>query len=202
MTDLSSEPRRRPGRPSNAERMARADPDRPSRELTGRATVEGRNGEILSRTKNKKETDDFFIPREIIPGGWEYQWNVVTVTGESQNKMRLAMAAQGWRPVPAERHDGMFMSPGHKGAIERDGLILEERPRELCDEARDEEYHKAIAQVNDQNAHMGPTRKSLRLPGGFSDDTGRYKGVGERIGRSVEYPADAPRPQLPIDGGE
>jgi len=67
----------------------------------GRIEIEGRGGEVLSRTRTYVG-DIFEIPLEMIEKGWSFQWNAVSIAGNSdiildQNHM---MHQNGWRPVP------------------------------------------------------------------------------------------------------
>lgn len=163
---------------------------------SGRAVALGRDGQELTR-KRTVSADIFHIPPEIIPRGWDYQWNVLEVTGMPQTGARLAMAENGWRAVPSDRHPGMFMPEGYKGPIIRDGLQLEERPMILSEEAKREEYAKATRQMADQQEQLGLVKK---MPDGFSRDNPNLRRL-ERQGTSRSFaPApDAPRPQLHID---
>jgi len=164
----------------------------------GAAEAMGRDGEILTR-KRPISTDIFHIPPEIVPKNWDYQWNVIEVLGQAQTAMTLAMAENGWRPVPAGRHKGMFMPASYpeNGDIVRDGQRLEERPLILTLEARKEERMKADRQMRDQQEQLGLTQK---MPDGFSRENPNLHRM-ERQGTSRTYaPAsDIPRPQLPID---
>ena len=164
----------------------------------GAAQAVGRDGEVLTR-KRPNHTDIFFIPPNIIPQSWDYQWNVVEVLGQQQTATTLAMAENGWRPVPAGRHKGMFMPANYpeNGEIIRDGMRLEERPMALTLEARHEERMKADRLMRDQQEQLGLTQK---MPSGFSRDNPNLRRA-ERSQTSRTYaPAgDIPRPQLPID---
>jgi hypothetical protein len=164
----------------------------------GKVRAAGRDGEWLSR-KRPANQDQFYIPPNLIPPGWDYQWNTVTVHGMEQVAIQLAMAENGWRPVPAGRHEGMFMPKGYPkdGAIIRDGLRLEERPMVLTQEAKAEEASKAGRQMKEQQEQLGLVQK---LPSGFSRDNPNLKRM-ERQGTSREWaPApDIARPQLPIE---
>lgn len=160
----------------------------------------GRDGEELTR-KRTVSSDIFYIDPRIIPPGWDYQWNVLEVIGQPQTAQRLAMAENGWRPVPAGRHPGLFMPADYNpnAPIIRDGLQLEERPMTLTQEARAEELAKANKQVSDQIQQLRLSRNPTKgLPDGFSDDS-QYRGTGP-VARTTYAPApDAPRPALPID---
>lgn len=165
-----------------------------------KAQAVGRDGEMLTR-KRPVSADIFHIPREIIPDGWDYQWNAIEVVGQPQTASIIAMAENGWRPVPAGRHEGMFMPAGTapESAIIRDGLRLEERPMVLTEEARAEERMKASRLMQDQIEQHGLAAK---MPNGFSRDNPNLARM-ERSGTSRSY-APAPeiaRPQLPIDPG-
>lgn len=190
--------KRNVGRPKTriadqVEQNAAPEPTREVARPTVRVSVSGRNGEMLSRSRTANG-DPFEFDRRIIPDGWDYQWNQYTVFGEKQVSAQLTMYQNGWRPVPAERHPGVFMPSDYKGQVIREGLILEERPMALTQEARTEERMKAQAQQRDAAAAIG---LSGRLPGGFSDDA-RYRGAGTHVRTSIGPAPDAPRPQLDI----
>ncbi len=201
MTDINEEPvapRPRGRPPGSGLRKPPQEPLRAEYTPEGKVIAYSSTGEKLMR-KRPINSDLFHIPPEIIPAGFEYQWNVCEVLGQPQTAMMLAMAENGWRPVPAGRHKGMFMPAGYSenGDIIRDGLRLEERPWELNEEARQEERQKANKQVRDSQEHLGLTQK---MPDGFSRDNANLRRM-ERQGTSRQIaPAnDIPRPQLPID---
>lgn len=156
---------------------------------SGTVTAIGRDGEVLSR-RFKSTGDEFDVPRELVPDGWEYQWNVVSVHNQEVVDQQLQMQANGWRPVPAERHPGRWTATNHKGAIIVKGLRLEERPKSLSDEARAEDYARAKAQVRDQTDSLRLTEK---LPSGMAIG-GKYRGTGADVRLSVDHGLDIPRP--------
>lgn len=162
----------------------------------GRIQVRGRDGEILTR-KRTASSDVFHIPPEIIPHGYSYQWNVMEVLGKTETASQLAMAENGWRPVPAGRHKGMFMPANYSddGPILRDGFRLDERPIELTNEARAEEHEKARLQMRDSQEGLG-----LAMPSGFDRNNANLRRM-ERQGtsQSIGPAPDIARPRLPID---
>lgn len=196
-------PAKRRGRPPAAKPL-RATPQQQSRDPDiqrnehGKVSVRGRDGEWLSR-KRPANQDEFFIPPHMIPAGFEYQWNVVTVHGMEMISEQIAMAENGWRPVPAGRHEGMFMPKGYAkdGAIVRKGLRLEERPKVLSDEARAEEASKASRLMSDTVQELGLTEK---MPEGFSRKNDTLRRM-ERKGTSRTYAPEPglSRPALPIE---
>lgn len=164
----------------------------------GAVQVRGREGEVLTR-KRTQSSDIFHIPDDIIPAGWNYQWNTVEVYGQQQVAMQLAMHENGWRPVPAGRHPGRFMPVGTSpnADIVRDGMRLEERPDELTREARAEERAKANKQMRDQQEQLGLSQK---LPDGFSRDNRKLRAMERQQTSRTYAPApDIARPQLEID---
>lgn len=165
---------------------------------TGRIQVVGRNGEVLTR-KRTASTDPFHIPEEIIPEGYTYQWNTVTVFNEPNTAGMLTMAENGWRPVPAGRHKGMFMPADYPegGEILRDGLRLEERPEELTWEAQDEERAKASRLVND---NLAQHRLVEKLPQGFTRNNQNLRRREQATSSKVIAPApDIAAPRYEID---
>lgn len=184
--------RRRPGRPRNQPPPEMADemPELVRETRSNRTTVEGRDGVKLTR-KRTGNTDPYAIPQHIIPTGWDYQWNTYTVVGQEAVDSQILMAENGWRPVPAERHAGMFMPEGYKGQILRGGMRLEERPKVLSEEAKREDYERAVGQVRDNNSQFDRTKAKF----GRGFEGRKFEGV--RTG--VDVAADIPRPRLEID---
>lgn len=213
---------KKPGRPTNAELAARrgaadaarnpaAPVQRPVREPVvsaeahgrRRASAVGRDGKLLSRTR-AIVADPFHVPRELVPDGWDYQWNPHEVLGMPfsviERNMALAMHQNGWTPVPAGRHPGMWMPHGTppNSAIVLDGLRLDERPKVLTEEARRDDFEAAVGQVRAKIDEYSVVSKSL--PDGFTRDNQRLRAMERQQTNSVMAPApDAPRPVLEID---
>lgn len=199
MTDaqVTEAPRKR-GRPKIVREPMREEQRIPIR-ADGRATVEGRNGQLLQR-KRGGNVDRFNIPVSLIPDGWSYEWKNETVLGQPDVAHQIHMAENGWTPVPASRHPGLFMPDGEKGAIRRDGMLLMERPNELTEEARYEERVAANNQMQGQQAQLG-----LSMPVGFE---GRAFDRGGKGGKAIPFnqgvrtahgPESVERPRLQIE---
>ncbi len=183
------------------ERRARGRPRGQTREVTHDAGREGefigRNGEVLTRTQ-KGGIDPFHIPPEIIPTGWDYQWNAVTIYNNSDVLVgqNMKMYANGFRPVPADRHPGMYMPYGATGAIIREGQRLEERPTAMGDQARAEDIASAKRQMRDRDESLMGAKANLRgaMQNGFEMNPGRYRGTGGHLRMSIDPGVDAPVP--------
>ncbi len=132
----------------------------------GRAVAYDRDGNPISRQRDNT-IDQFDIPAHLKEDGWDYQWNVKSVLGEEKMAAQIRDAENGWRPVPSDRagFQGRFMPPGYKGPIERDGLVLCERPMLLTEQARQEDRYNANAQRMQNRERFGLPS----VPDGFDD---------------------------------
>lgn len=156
----------------------------------GRIEVTGRDGEVLSRTRTQVG-DIFEIPQDLIPKNWSYQWNSVSISGNSeilldQNHM---MHQNGWRPVPAERYAGTLVPKGSKGNIVRGQQILMERPMALTIEAQQEDIRNARQLISDRNESLKLAGVKKGLGDGFEMD-GKYKGTGGGIRMQIDKSLD------------
>lgn len=192
-TEIELAPQRSSPRPP------REAPRAPARESTRQAglgaAVMSRDGEVLAR-RRAVHGDPHYVPLNEIPTGWDYQWNLVTVANEEFIQEQNTMFANGWRPVPADRHPGRWTSPNHKGAIIVKGLRLEERPSQLGDEARAEDIAHAKAQVRDQTDVL---KLSKKLPAGMAVNPNHYKGTGGEVRMTIDQGLDIPRPEHQVE---
>lgn len=99
--------------------------------------------------------DKFYIDPSIIPDGWSYEWKTFTVLGKENPSYQVSMARKGWEPVPRSRHPEL-MPLGYQGeTIERDGMVLYERPLEITNEAKARDLRVARAQVRGKEEQLG-----------------------------------------------
>lgn len=169
---------------------SRIAPRIPARNSYGRIQAFNRAGKLISRT-HYATSDKFDVPLHFIPDGWTYQWLSQETVGKTNNNSHFF--ANGWEPVPAKRHDGVFTQKGYEGHIVVDGMILVERPVQLTIEARLEEIKAAKSLLKTQNEQFQP-----KLPGARSS---RYRGTEMRIKRDLEEMPDEMRPRLIEDDG-
>ena len=192
MTEETPELERRPrGRPRGQTR--RED----SRENVRQGETVGRNGEVLSRS-HKGGIDPFENPNVHAPIGWVYQWNTISVYNNSDvvaDQMNQ-MYGNGWRPVAAEKHPGIFTPIGSTGHIVRGGLRLEERPKTLNDEARAEDIALARQQMRDRDESLMGSKANVRgaMQNGFEMKPSRYRGTGGSLRMSIDPGVDVPAP--------
>lgn len=126
----------------------------------GRPPMRAKDEDSLARARERaaklrenKVDDNDFNDRFMAPPapeGWTYQWKRHLLMGAEDPAYEVRLAEAGWEPVPASRHPNM-MPIGYAGTtIERDGMILMERPAEIEEEVRTAEHRRARRQLNDK----------------------------------------------------
>jgi hypothetical protein len=134
---IDSAPPLTPMRPPLRDAMREEDP---------RAAAERRTAEILGHLPEAENAaDEFYAPKP--PDGWSYEWKRRTVYNAEDPAYQVQLRQTGWEPVPVSRHPEM-MPAGWKGKeIERKGMVLMERPKEITDRIMENERMKARKQV-------------------------------------------------------
>lgn len=111
------------------------------------------------KRKGSAVIDPFQIPAERIPTGVTYEWKRLSTMGKEDPSYMMGLQENGWDPVPADRHKE-YMPQNYKGTtIERDGLILMERPAYLTEEARAEDDYLSRQQIRDKEQQLALTPK-------------------------------------------
>jgi hypothetical protein len=120
-----------------------------------RARAAARAAQIRNDNGGMDEgTDDFYINKDDIPPGWEYEWKRKLLLGAEDPAYQVSLARAGWEPVPTSRHPSYMPNNGNHPIIERKGMVLMERPSEISDEARAIELRKARNQVRQKEAQL------------------------------------------------
>jgi hypothetical protein len=143
----------------------------PVAEVEGPARGPLRAAESRERAKRRVEAlrkqiddlpeglDEFYIPADIVPDGWSYEWKRYTLLNAQDPTYQVALAQTGWDPVPAERHPTLMPLGWDKFHIERKGMILMERPLEITQEMKrrdDKNARDAVRQKADQLGQAPP----------------------------------------------
>jgi len=128
----------------------------------------GRDGEILQRNNRGEPADQFELPSRMLERGWSYQWVRASSLGKPDPSNLTSHHENGWRPVPASRCPGHFHPAGYQGAIERDGLVLMERPETLTQDALQDGVNAARRQKHNQAADFQGVERMLDETGGSS----------------------------------
>lgn len=125
------------------------------REEDPRERAKRRAAEIRGTVGSMEEgPDDFYIDQAAIPDGWSYEWKRRTVLGQEDPAYQVQLARMGWEAVPADRHPSYMPASGGYTTIERKGMVLMERPKELTEEAKGIELKKARNQVRQKEAQL------------------------------------------------
>lgn len=102
-------------------------------------------------------TDEFYVPKDIIPDGWTYEWKRYSTYNQIDSSHIREMERKGWSFVPASRHPSMLAIGDSGNIILRKGLVLMERPTEIVEEARLIEKRRAAAQVRAKEEQLAGT---------------------------------------------
>ena len=125
------------------------------REDDPRSAAAKRAAEILGHLGDMDDgTDEFYIPVAQVPDGWSYEWKRKLVYGAEDPAYQVALARTGWEAVPARRHPEMMPANWKGETIERKGMILMQRPREITDR---------VDQLNKQRARNQVRAKEQQL---------------------------------------
>lgn len=130
---------------------------RPSmREDDPRAAAARRAAEIRGHIGNMDEgTDEFTAPRP--PDGWTYEWKARTIMGAEDPARQVQYARTGWEAVPTARHPEMMPHNGASPIIERKGMVLMQRPKDITDEVREIDIRRARNQVRAKKEQLSQT---------------------------------------------
>lgn len=124
-----------------------------SRERAARRAAELR---VHNNANLDEGVDKFATPK--APDGWSYEWKMKAVMGWVDPSHYNRITVGGWEPVEAKRHPEM-MPKGYVGSIEREGMILCERPMEITEERRNRDLINARQQVKIKEGQLDPNSK-------------------------------------------
>ena len=121
-----------------------------SRERAARRAAElrGHNNANLD-----EGVDKFATP--VPPDGWSYEWKMKSVMGWEDPSHYNRITIGGWEPIEAKRHPEM-MPKGYAGSIEREGMVLCERPLEITLERKNRDLLNARQQVKIKEGQLDP----------------------------------------------
>jgi len=97
--------------------------------------------------------DKFATPTP--PPGWSYEWKMKSVNGWEDPSHYNRISMGGWETVDSKRHPEM-MPKGHVGAIEREGMLLCERPMEITKDRQARDAQTARNQVKTKEGQLDP----------------------------------------------
>ena len=123
-----------------------------------RSAAKRRAAEIIGHLGDMDAgTDDFYFPPDQIPDGWTYEWKRKLVYNAEDPAYQVALARTGWEPVPARRHPEMMPVAWKGETIERKGMVLMQRPKEITDRVIDIDRQRARNQVRAKEQQLAAT---------------------------------------------
>jgi hypothetical protein len=149
-------------RPSLRQAMREDDP---------RAAAARRAAEIMGHIGTVDEgSDEFYVNRSLVPDGWDIEWKTRTVLGAEDPAQMVSYQRMGWEPVPTNMFPEM-MPKGWKGdTIERKGMIMMMRPKQITDMVRAADAKRARDQIRAKEAQL-----SAAPEGQFARDHAQVK---------------------------
>jgi hypothetical protein len=162
-----------------------------------RGQAVGRDGEVLVRAVTTLG-DQFEIPPHLKERGWDYQWLSEKILNNADvvRRHNHQMYQTGWRPVAAiGKWNGVFGPISDTGHIIVSDMGLYERPASLTEEAKAEDYKKAVGQMRDRDEALMGGKAKLRdnVRDGIAMG-GKYRGTGGDIRMSIDPALDVERP--------
>jgi len=166
---VSEAPRRRGRRPKEDDletqvvenSVPRAEMRSEMREESSVERARRRTAELSGQLEHVNEGGDkYYVAPDMIPEGWSYEWKRRLLLGAEDPSHMVELARSGWEPVPLNRdnkHLAMMPANWPGNTIERDGMVLMERPAEVVEEARRRLDYLARKQVRDKEAQIAGT---------------------------------------------
>lgn len=126
--------------------------------------VRGRDGEILTRSRTSAHgyINEFDVPEHMKDPNWDLMWARTAAHGKPDPANMNALYDNGWRPASHKNYP-KIMPDLKSETIERDGLMLMERPMELSMQSLAEAREDAL-ELREAQADQFGKRK---LPRGF-----------------------------------
>jgi hypothetical protein len=116
--------------------MAKVKTEKLHRATDGREAE--RREQIIRNIQNMDYRSTLYIDPDIIPPGWDYAWATISVLGQPRPGRLIGLRQVGWEIVPPERHPELLINGKNNDStaataahVERDGLVLIERPSEF-----------------------------------------------------------------------
>ena len=120
-----------------------------------KARAAERVAQILEHGELPEEgPDEFYLDRDIIPPGWDYEWKKKSVWGKEDPAYEVQVARGGWEPVPVSRHPELMPANYQGQTIELKGMILMERPMEITKRVKMRDRKVALDQVRQKEAQL------------------------------------------------
>jgi hypothetical protein len=146
----------------------------------------GRDGEIITRHRTLGDgamVSEFDVPEHLRDPNWEVQAVRTSVFGKPDPQAMNEALRDGFKPCRRADYPGMLpdLGPNAK-TLERDGLMLMERPRKLANEALADHVQAAVNLRRDQGEAFGERKLAKGFEKGRQSGDGRFN-AGKQIKR-------------------
>lgn len=143
------------------------------------AAAAQRTAEVLGHIKTVDDgVDEFYIDRTRIPDGWDAEWKTKSVLGAEDPAQMVSYQRMGWEPAPTHLFPELMPADWKGNTVERKGMILMLRPKQITDMVRQADARRARDQIRHKEAQL-----SSAPDGQF---TREHNQVKPKIGKSYE----------------
>jgi len=161
----------------------------------------GRSGEILTRGRVSAHgyANEFEIPERARDPKWDLMWARTAAHGKPDPANLNELYENGWRPASPKNYPSVMPDMKGRETIERDGLMLMERPMQLSQIALAEARQEALDLREIQTEAFG----NRKLPKGF-DKGGRSRDgkfdASKKLNRTLERAPSEAKPTYEYAG--
>ncbi len=163
--------------------------------------VIGRNGEILTRNRVSGDgyVNEFDIPESFKDPDYDLYWARTSTHGKADQANLNELYDNGWRPAAPKDYAKIMPDMAGKATIERDGLMLMERPWKLSQQAIAEERETAIRLREIQGEAFGGRKLAKGFEAGRKSSNGKFN-ASKILNRGLERAPAETRPQYEYAG--
>ena len=181
--------------------LPRGEPRAVKRTPLHEGQVLGRNGEILTRNRVSGDgyVNEFDIPEDFKDPKYDLHWARTSTHGKADQANLNELYDNGWRPASPLNYARVMPDMAGKATIERDGLMLMERPWELSHLALAEERDAAVRLREIQGEAFGGRKLAKGFEAGRKSSNGKFN-ASKILNRGLERAPVEARPQYEYAG--
>ncbi len=143
------------GRKIRAESKERSEAGNPQRAKGGRDTEVRASEKKKTRRSKLDYVDELYIDPREVPDGYSVEWKRFSIHGKIDDEHHLGLEMDGWEYAQPKDFPSRC-GKNHKGeVVKHKDLVLMIRPKELSEEARQEDRKNAQSQVKTKLQEIG-----------------------------------------------
>ena len=112
---------------------------------------------VRRRKRDTEEQDPLYIDPKMIPPGLSVEWKRFMCYGKPDPTNIVRLHRQGWEPCPVDKWRFLVGDEYEGKTVDIDGMRLMQRPKELTDEARKEDYEIATGVLKNKMQQVSST---------------------------------------------